>query len=506
MKKVIIIGGGIAGLTAGIYAQKNGFSTEIYEKNTVLGGECTGWNRQGYHIDNCIHWLTGCRSEDELCEIWRTTGALDDTTALYHEPYFYQLEMNNTVLHFWRDIEKARKEFLTTAPEDSVEINRFFDNVKKAECVKVPCQKSLAEMSFLEYMKFGMSMAEMGSVIREYGNDTVADLANRFQNPYVKEMMRRYYNNTYKATALISSYAFYTSNTAAIPIGGSVGMVQRIVKRYKELGGRIYTNMPAVKIAVSGKRAESVSFADGNTVSCDYVICAADPAVIFGSLIDKKYMDKKLRTMYARPDGYHISSGFNVSFGIIGEAECGGIKGSVVYPCDAFTVGRTQTDFMCIRLYDYDETLFPKNKRVLQCNILQDRADYEYWNGIYKDRERYQAEKQRIAEEAEARIVSHYPCLKNRLILLSTYSPVTFTKWCGAYQGSYMSFFEQKGYKSLTAKNSVKGLSNVFIASQWLTTNGGLPIAAASGKFAADKLRSAAKSAKGSAASRKPRS
>lgn len=32
MKKVVIVGGGIAGLTAGIYLQQAGFETEIYEK------------------------------------------------------------------------------------------------------------------------------------------------------------------------------------------------------------------------------------------------------------------------------------------------------------------------------------------------------------------------------------------------------------------------------------------------------------------------------------------
>ncbi|MCI6716796.1 MAG: NAD(P)-binding protein [Mollicutes bacterium] len=32
MKKVIIIGGGISGLTAGILLQKKGFKTVIYEK------------------------------------------------------------------------------------------------------------------------------------------------------------------------------------------------------------------------------------------------------------------------------------------------------------------------------------------------------------------------------------------------------------------------------------------------------------------------------------------
>ena len=33
MKKVVIIGAGISGLTAGIYALQKGFAAEIYEKN-----------------------------------------------------------------------------------------------------------------------------------------------------------------------------------------------------------------------------------------------------------------------------------------------------------------------------------------------------------------------------------------------------------------------------------------------------------------------------------------
>lgn len=37
-KKVVIIGGGIAGLSAGIYAAMNGFDTEIIEMNAIAGG------------------------------------------------------------------------------------------------------------------------------------------------------------------------------------------------------------------------------------------------------------------------------------------------------------------------------------------------------------------------------------------------------------------------------------------------------------------------------------
>ena len=47
-KKIIVIGAGISGLSAGIYGLKSGFDVTIIEKNPVVGGLCTGWYRQGH--------------------------------------------------------------------------------------------------------------------------------------------------------------------------------------------------------------------------------------------------------------------------------------------------------------------------------------------------------------------------------------------------------------------------------------------------------------------------
>ena len=43
MIKVVIVGGGIAGMTAGILLQKAGFTTEIFEKNAVPGGQSVSY-------------------------------------------------------------------------------------------------------------------------------------------------------------------------------------------------------------------------------------------------------------------------------------------------------------------------------------------------------------------------------------------------------------------------------------------------------------------------------
>lgn len=42
MEKIIIVGGGITGLSAGIYGQQAGFETVIIENNALPGGECMG--------------------------------------------------------------------------------------------------------------------------------------------------------------------------------------------------------------------------------------------------------------------------------------------------------------------------------------------------------------------------------------------------------------------------------------------------------------------------------
>ena len=48
-KTIVIVGAGVSGLTAGIYAEQNGFHAIVLEKNPSVGGLCTGWNRKGHY-------------------------------------------------------------------------------------------------------------------------------------------------------------------------------------------------------------------------------------------------------------------------------------------------------------------------------------------------------------------------------------------------------------------------------------------------------------------------
>ena len=58
-KKVIVIGAGVSGLSAAIYAARSGFDVTILEQHSTFGGLSTGWSRKGYFFEGGMHWLTG---------------------------------------------------------------------------------------------------------------------------------------------------------------------------------------------------------------------------------------------------------------------------------------------------------------------------------------------------------------------------------------------------------------------------------------------------------------
>lgn len=486
MKKVVIVGGGIAGMTAGVLLQKAGFDTEIYEKNALPGGQCTGWKREGYFIDNCIHWLTGTRPGSALHELWKEIGALGDGTEVHKKEMFFSSKLNGQTLTFWRDKEKTRKEMLELSPEDEKEINKLIEYVTMAETMTVPVEKPFDAMTPIDYVKLGMSMKSMGKVMKEYGDMDINELAMRFKHPLIRRAIVDYMPSGYQAYAFIVSYGTVTGGNGDIPKGGSLAMSLRIAEKYKEYGGVIHTNVSVKNIFINGKKSEGIMLENGEKVEADYVICACDTDYTFRKLLPGKYMPKGLKQMYADRDKYPISSGFQIAYAVDGVFP--ELTGTRIFSCDDMSVGSQTVKRMSIQSYDYEPDFAPEGKMILQTNFSQTETDYKYWESLYTDKESYEKRKTEIAEQAVQRVEKEYPFLSGKIRVIDIWTPMTYTRYCNSYKGAYMSFVTTKQAKSITVPGVVKGLDNVFLASQWLMGPGGLPTAAAMGKFAAWRI------------------
>lgn len=497
MKRVVIIGGGIAGMTAGIYLQKAGFATEIYEKNAVPGGQCMGWKREGYMIDNCIHWLTGSRPGSGLHELWKEVGALGEGIELYEKEKFFTAELYGESVTFWRDKERTRKELLTLSPEDAEEINKLMDMVALAESMQVPVEKPFDKMNPIEFMKLGMSMKDMGKVMKLYSGMDIEELAERFRHPLIRRAIVDYMPPGYQAYAFIVSYATVTGGNGDIPKGGSLAMALRMAKRYQELGGKLHLNTPVEKVLINGKKAEGILLmsdagkSEQKRIEADYVICATDLNHTFTQLVDDSYMPKALRAQFEKREAYPVSSGFHVAFAVEDTVE--EIKETNIFSCRPLTVGVTTADRMSINNYSYEPSFAPAGCTVLQSQFIQTEEDYAYWTELAKDTEAYRKKKEELSAEALARVLEQFPELKGKIRILDVWTPATYDRYCNAYRGAYMSFVITKGAKNVTVPGCLKGLKNLFIASQWQMGPGGLPTAAAMGKFAAYRVAEAEK-------------
>ena len=485
MSKIVIIGGGIAGLTAGIFAQKYGFESEIFEKNANAGGECTGWNRNGFHIDNCIHWLTGTKKSTELYKLWKETGALGDDVEMIEFDSFYTSFFDEKKAVLWRDKERTRKELRKLGRSDGKAIDEFIKAVTALEKLEMPVEKPFDMMSAIEKMKLGISMFGALKYVKKYGKVSLKEYAGTFQSQVLRQFFLDYMDSGFNALSLMTSYASFTAGNGNVPKGGSVGMAERMAEKYRSLGGVINTKSPVEKVDIDGTKATGITLADGKKIQADYVICACDTSVTFNQLMDRKYMPKELESNYKK---LKVLSSFQASFSV--DDECRFISNTEIFPCREIKIGNSSFERMGVKSYWHEPDFAPAGKAVLQVHFTQTEDDYEYWKNLYEtDRNEYKKKKLEIAEEIILSISAQYQQINGKIEVLDVLTPYTYNKWTGAYKGSYMSFImspkamEQKNFTGM-----IKGLDNVFLASQWQEIPGGLPYAAAMGKFAVQRI------------------
>lgn len=503
-KKIIIVGGGIAGLAAGIYGRLAGYVVEIYEKNPSAGGQCVGWDRSGCHIDNCIHWLTGTKKGTQLREVWEMVGALQEKTEFVDCDKFYTSITKDHTVTLWKDLDRTEAELLALSPQDRKEIKKFIEHVRYAAECEMPAEKPMDAMGIGDYIHMGAAMAHMPRVIKEYGSIDMQEMAQRFSHPALKTLFTDYMPKQYTASSFLVSYASVASGNGEIPKGGSMAMTNRMVERFLRLGGKLYCSCTVLQILIENRKAVGICFKtssqlhtstisqtqsirqvkdeikDQTIVRADYIISAVDTMEMFAHLIGKKYMNKAWRVCYADSEKYPLFSAVQAAF--MADSEAYKEKGTLFFYCSPFRVGGRVIDRLSIKSYEYEPEFAPEGKIVLQVNIPQFDKEYFYWKNL--TRKEYEEEKKEVARKIEECLLIQFQKLQGHMELLDCWTPITYERYCNAYHGAYMSFIIKKGVRSFRVKGTVKGIKHLYIASQWIMAPGGLPVAVTAGKFA----------------------
>ncbi|SHI01860.1 Phytoene dehydrogenase-related protein [Sporobacter termitidis DSM 10068] len=484
MKKLVIIGAGIAGLTCGVYAQKNGFDTEIYEMHTIPGGECTGWDRKGYHFDGCLHWLVGSKPGTALHKIWRDTGALDDTVEIVHYDIYVRYEEGDAAVNFYTDAGKLEKHFLEIAPEDAPAIKKLCGALRRMGDFGMPLDRPMDMMTAGDGLKFAAKNLGSMSKIAHYNGMSMKDLTAEFKNPLLVRAMLATFPEDYTAMAFVTTLAGMNAGDCGFPRGGSRALAQRMAKRFAALGGRLHFNAKVDKILVRDGKAAGIRLEDGREIAADHVVSCADGHHTLTRLLDDKYTPPVYKELFGHPGRYPTVTSALVFLGVDADVPFK-YRGLEVRRDTPFTAGGIAGDCAMITHYGFDGTMAPAGKTVLGCYYL---ADFDYWQALYGDREKYEAEKKKLEADAIAEATRCYPEIAGKIEVTDVVTPMTYVRYCNAWRGSWMTWIKNDKEVPRYYPGVLPGLDGFIMAGMWTLPPGGLPGAGASGRFAAHRL------------------
>lgn len=466
-KSVIIIGGGIAGLSTGIWARLNGYDSQIFEMHTIPGGLCTSWKKNHYTIDGCIHWLTGTKPGSIFYDDWKTIGVMDNFKYIQQDIFMSIENPEGKKAVFYSELEKTEKNLLELAPEDADTIKDFIASSKKlagfkgVENPQTLFGKIIMMFKMLPYMR----------IFGKYMKLSIGEFAEKFRNPFLRDAFGQLWEKEMGIIFIMFTMAWADSKSLGYPIGGSLKWSIAVEKRFKELGGHIQYSSRVDKILVENGKAIGIKLTDGTEHFADYIISAADGYSTIFKMLDGNFVNDEVKNIYRSYKPFspiiYIGLGVKRTFEEYPEMMAGSI-----FAIPTTKIAGREEKWLNYHIYNYDETLSPKGKTTI---IVMINTDYEYWKELHGDPEKYSAEKEEIADKVIEMLETKFPGLREDIEMIDVATPMTFERYTGNWKGSYEGWLPTPSNFTKEMKKTLPGLDNFYLAGQWVSPGGGLP-------------------------------
>ena len=483
-KRIIIIGAGISGLTAGIYAEKRGFHAILLEKNPCVGGMCTGWYRKGYYLDGCVHWLTGTKEGTLLNEMWKDVDVFHSQDDILYLPSWGTFEYQGQSVTMWRDLDRAEREWKELSPADSKMIHKFFKMVRDFTKVELPLDLPISMIPLKRLMTLGLKVFSVWPSYLVTMNQSCEQFAAKFKSPAIRFALTKCQIGDGNLFSMLYSYATVVAGDGGIPIGASKPMAERMKEKFLALGGTLKLSANVDSVIIENGTAKGVKLINGEEYRGDYVVSCLDTNYTLKRLLRDQYPFPAFQKRFDNPSRYPSPSCMMVHFAV---KKDNGLPIPYTFDCEPFSAGGIDINHVTVRSYSYDETFTRGDKTVLAVMVDQSNKEYPYWRKLSKNKPLYNKIKHEIAEEVRQRIMKHIPSLEE-VELLDVCTPYTFNRYVNTSNGVYMSFFFTKKDNMFSHHGCLRGLKNFYLSGQWMQGPGGLPIAMTQGRFAIQRI------------------
>ena len=482
-RSVIIIGAGIAGLSAGCYARMNGYDTRILELHNLPGGLCTAWERKGYTFDGCVQQVIGSSPgvNPAWYQVWEELGAVQERSMIHHDESMCVEGKDGQVLHVYSDIDRLQQHLLELSPADRPVIDELCAGIRKFASYKPPILIPRELYRPLDGMKAGWQVLPYMFAMRKYMKIPMEEFAARFSDPFLREAFTIVFDLPgFPLLTAMFSLAFHHNRMAGYPGGGSLAFSQSIEKRYLNLGGEIQYGARVQRILVEDDRAVGVLLENGTEQRADLIISAADGRSTLFGMLDGQYIDDRIRGYYDSWPTFRpvmqVSLGVNRDF--TGEPH------RLVFPLEEpLEILGELKRYLCLKHFCFDPQLAPPGKSVLSTMFT---CEYEPWKELHAHRAAYRAAKDHIAQAVLDRIEVKHPGLRDDIEAMDVTSPVTYERytanWKGSMEGWQVTTQTMPRMIKKAMSKTLPGLDGFYMTGQWVEPGGGVPAVAISGR------------------------
>lgn len=280
MKKCIIIGSGLGGLSTGVILAKNGYDVTILEQASQVGGCLQCFTRDGVKFETGMHFIGSLDDGQVLSHYFNYLDIKDKVVLNRLDPKAYDVvSLQGERFAFPNGRDAFIEKFAQRFPDQRENLERYCDLIEQVASLSPfrDLQHVVDENRFIDDKLLYQSLSD---VI----DQTITD-------PLLREVLvgnlSLYAAQKAKTPFATHAFIFDFYNSSAFRIvGGSDAIVKALTEVFEQHGGKIFTRRKVTKILVEGKKASGVLTANGEKFTADVVISDVNPKQMIGMVDD----------------------------------------------------------------------------------------------------------------------------------------------------------------------------------------------------------------------------
>lgn len=473
---VVVVGGGLAGLSAGVYAQASGFRTTLLEHGDALGGVCTSWQRGPYTIDGCIRWLT----VGPFARLYAELGIVPRVRLRALEQLVtYRSAQGGPEVGVTRDLSRLHEQLRALGPHDAGELTSLIDAARRVVELEPGIQQPHELSSWREALGAMWDARQLTRYVRHLDKPISVYAAEHLRSVPLRRLLTRLLPEDSSALFLALMLGYLERGDLCRPIGGTAAFRDALVSSFRELSGEAMLSATVEEIVVEHGNARGVRLRDGSLIQADHVVCTSSVPETILHLLGRQHGLAQYAEEMAqwRLYGPVLQLSLGVSRPL---RELPSML--VVDNVQPFQVAGRAQDSLSLRIFNDAPDCAPEGHTVVQTLLT---TNYDYWA---MRRDAYAQEKERVADAVQEALVRQLPTLHGAVQMRDVATPLTYWRIARSWRGAYERWRPRSASLFGQVDKLVAGLDNLYLAGQWVEPGGGIPVSLLSGRHAVQLL------------------